>query len=193
MGRPREFDVDEALQTAMELFWRKGYEGTSLSDLTEGMGITRPSLYGAFGNKEDLFRKALERYETSHLGFLGAALEQPNARAVVAALLEGYVGALTASCGPGGCMSINAALACSEAGTQVQRAVTEKRRHTEERLAERLARAGEEGDLPADADPADVARYVMTVAQGMAVQAAAGADRPALERVVALTLRGIFA
>jgi AcrR family transcriptional regulator len=193
MGRPREFDVDEALQAAMELFWRRGYEGTSLSDLTEGMGITRPSLYSAFGKKEDLFRKALERYEASHLGFLEDALAKATAREVVTALFAGYVGALTASCGPGGCMSINAALACSEAGTEVQRAVTEKRRRAEARLAERLAKAKAERDLATDDDPEDLARFVMTVVQGMAVQAATGADRAALERVTRLALRGVFA
>lgn len=192
MGRPREFDVDEALQTAMELFWRKGYEGTSLSDLTQGMGITRPSLYGAFGNKEDLFRKALERYEANHLAFVQDALSQPTARDVVAAVLAGYVDALTASCGPGGCLGVNAALACSEAAAEVQRAVIEKRRRAEDRLTERLLRARDEGDLGPETDPADLARYVMTVTQGMAVQAAAGADRPALERVCAMTLRAAF-
>ncbi|KQT62042.1 MULTISPECIES: TetR/AcrR family transcriptional regulator [unclassified Aureimonas] len=192
MGRPREFDVDEALQAAMQLFWRKGYEGTSLSDLTEGMGITRPSLYGAFGNKEDLFRRALERYEASHLGFFSEALARPTARAVVAALLEGYAEALTADCGPGGCMSVNAALACSEGASEIQRAVVEKRRQAEAQLRDRLARSIAEGDL-ASQDPGDLARYIMTVAQGMAVQSASGADRAALDRVASIALKGLFA
>ena len=74
MGRPRAFDVDKALDRALEVFWRKGYEGTSLPDLTEAMGINRPSLYAAFGNKESLFRKVLQRYTDEHMAFIGAAL-----------------------------------------------------------------------------------------------------------------------
>jgi AcrR family transcriptional regulator len=189
MGRPREFDVDEALQAAMVLFWRKGYEGTSLSDLTEGMGITRPSLYGTFGNKEELFRKALERYEQGYMGFFREAMDKPTSRGVVEYMLQSYVDALTASCNPGGCMGINAAMACSEASAEVQRAVIEKRKFGEQALAERLKRAKEEGDLPPDSDPVDLACYVMTVAQGMAVQAVAGADRAALYKVAEMTLR----
>lgn len=189
MGRPREFDVDEALQAAMELFWRKGYEGTSLSDLTEGMGITRPSLYGTFGNKEELFRKALERYEQGYMGFFRDAMQEKTAREVVEKMMNGYVEALTASCNPGGCMGINAALACSEAAAEVQKAVIEKRRFGEKTLCERFEKARDDGDLAADVDPADLARYVMTVSQGMAVQAVAGAGRDALRKVVAMTLR----
>lgn len=193
MGRPREFDVDEALQTAMELFWRKGYEGTSLSDLTEGMGITRPSLYGAFGNKEDLFRKALDRYDAGHLGFFPEALARATSREIVAAVLTGYAEALTAPRGPGGCMSVNAALACSEGASEIQRAVVEKRRRSEAQLRDRLAEAVASGGPASGEEPADLARYVMTVAQGMAVQAASGADRAALDRVVAMVLKGLFA
>lgn len=189
MGRPREFDVDEALQAAMVLFWRKGYEGTSLTDLTDGMGITRPSLYGTFGNKEELFRKALERYEEGYMGFFREAMKEPTSRAVVEKMMNGYVEALTASCNPGGCMGINAALACSDASAEVQKAVIEKRKFGEKTLCERFVRAKEEGDLPEGTDPADLARYVMTVSQGMAVQAVAGAGRDALRKVVDMTLR----
>src|SRR5918911_4969410 len=90
-GRPREFDVDDALAAALRVFWTKGYEGTSLNDLTEAMGITRPSLYAAFGNKESLFRKALDLYEREKLEYIGRALEQPTARGVAEALLRGAV------------------------------------------------------------------------------------------------------
>jgi AcrR family transcriptional regulator len=189
MGRPREFDVDEALQAAMELFWRKGYEGTSLTDLTDGMGITRPSLYGTFGNKEELFRKALERYEQGYMGFFREAMKEPTSRAVVEKMMNGYVEALTASCNPGGCFGINAAMACSDAATAIQKAVIEKRKFGEQTLAERMQQAKDEGDLPADCDPVDLARYIMTVSQGMAVQAVAGAGREPLMKVVEMTLR----
>ena len=102
MGRPREFDVDDALETAMELFWRKGYEGTSLTDLTEGMGITKPSLYGVFGNKEGLFLKALERYERTKMNFFHEALKEPKARDVAWKILRGFADSQTAETGPSG-------------------------------------------------------------------------------------------
>ncbi|MBC8129753.1 MAG: TetR/AcrR family transcriptional regulator [Rhizobiaceae bacterium] len=189
MGRPREFDIDEALQAAMELFWRKGYEGTSLTDLTDGMGITRPSLYGTFGNKEELFRKALERYEQGYMGFFRDAMGEPTAREVVEKMMNGYVDALTATCNPGGCMGINAAMACSDAAAEVQKAVIEKRKFGERTLCERFAKARDEGDLSPESDPADLARYIMTVSQGMAVQAVAGASRDALRKVVSMTMK----
>src|SRR5216684_4462569 len=92
-GRPREFDADEALERALELFWRQGYEGTSLGELTAAMGINRPSLYAAFGNKESLFRKALDRYVGAGMAFLRDALEEPTARRAIETLLRGYVAA----------------------------------------------------------------------------------------------------
>lgn len=191
MGRPREFDVDAALQAAMELFWRKGYEGTSLSDLTDGMGITRPSLYGTFGNKEELFRKALERYHRTHMGFVAEALGQPTARAVVERLLTGFADAQTQAPNPCGCLGVNAALACSDDAADVQKALIDWRRASERALAVRLAEAETAGELPEGSKAEDLARYVMTVAQGMAVQAAAGADRAALHRVIEMTLRAL--
>src|SRR5262245_25298773 len=103
MGRPREFDADDALQTALELFWRKGYEGTSINDLTDSMGITKPSLYGTFGNKEELFRMALERYEKNYMAFFWRALEQRSARTVALEILHGFADAQTEECHPSGC------------------------------------------------------------------------------------------
>src|SRR2546423_11648112 len=90
-GRTRQFDVDEALDRALEVFWARGYEGATLPELTKAMGINRPSLYAAFGNKEQLFRKALERYQTGPMSFLAEALHQPTARAVVEAIFSGFV------------------------------------------------------------------------------------------------------
>ena len=90
-GRTRQFDVDEALDRALEVFWARGYEGATLPELTRAMGINRPSLYAAFGNKEQLFRKALGRYQTGPMSFLTEALRKPTARAVVEAIFSGFV------------------------------------------------------------------------------------------------------
>ena len=95
IGRPRAFDVDEALDRALDVFWRKGYEGASICDLTAAMGINPPSLYAAFGNKEELFRKALDRYVEMHDEFLREALARPKARDGIAALLNKTADALT--------------------------------------------------------------------------------------------------
>jgi AcrR family transcriptional regulator len=189
MGRPREFCTDEALHRALEVFWRKGYAGASLSDLTEAMGITRPSLYAAFGNKEELFRKALDRYEGAHLCFTHEALREPTARAVVERLLRGFADAQTDPDYPHGCLGINAALACGEEGEPIRREVAGRRLAAEQALAERLRQARAAGEPLPCGDPADLARYVVTLSKGMAVQAADGATRDELHRVVDAALR----
>lgn len=189
MGRPREFEIDEALDSALELFWRKGYEGTSLSDLTDAMGITRPSLYAAFGNKEELFRKALDRYDDTCMAFTRTAMKEPTARKVVDKLLHGFADAQTDQTHPPGCMGMNGALACSEEAEPIKRELVVRRLAGETALGRRLEEARAAGDLPADSAPADLARYVMTVAHGMAIQASSGACRDALYAVVAMTMR----
>ncbi|MFC0410002.1 TetR/AcrR family transcriptional regulator [Roseomonas elaeocarpi] len=185
MGRHREFDTDQALGRALQVFWQKGYEGASLSDLTEAMGITRPSLYAAYGNKEELFRKALDRYERSYFQFFECALSAPTVRTVVERLLLGFVEAATQESCPAGCLGVNSVTACGDEAQAVRAEVVERRRRSEARLAERLHAARDAGDLPPDRDPEALARYVMTVALGIAVQAGAGAGRDALRQVAA--------
>ena len=113
-GRTRQFDVDEALDRALEVFWTRGYEGATLPELTKAMGINRPSLYAAFGNKEQLFRKALERYQTGPMSFLAEALRQPTARAVVEAIYSGFVLMQRDRDKARGCLIVSGALACGE-------------------------------------------------------------------------------
>ncbi len=189
MGRPREFDVDEALDAALEVFWRKGFEGSSLTDLTEAMGITRPSLYATYGNKENLFRKALDRYETTCLDFTCAALAAPTAREVIERLLEGYVNIQSGEAHPPGCLGTQAALVGSEDSDAIRTELVTRRQRFETALQARFERARTEGDLAADIKPADLARYIMTIIQGMAVQAASGASRADLHGIAATTLR----
>jgi AcrR family transcriptional regulator len=188
-GRPREFDVKKALDRALKVFWRKGYEGASLLDLTKAMGINRPSLYAAFGNKEALFRKVLERYVEGPAAYVFEALKEPTARAVAERLLSGSIDLLTDRRNPRGCLMVQGALACGEAAESIRRELIAYRAAGEVAVRRRFERAVADSDLPADADPADLARYVVTVIRGMAVQAAGGARREELRRVAEIALR----
>ena len=189
VGRPRSFDIDKALDRALQVFWHKGYEGTTLSDLTQAMGINRPSLYAAFGNKETLFRKALDRYADGPAVYVRQALEEPSARAVVERLLRGTVDLLTDPRTPPGCLMVQAALACGESADPVRQELASRRAAGEAAIRRRFKRAISDGDLPKNADCADLARYVATVIHGMAVQAAGGASRKELRRVAQTALR----
>jgi AcrR family transcriptional regulator len=188
-GRPREFDVDQALEGALKVFWRKGYEGSTLPDLTKAMGINRPSLYAAFGSKEKLFRKVLDRYSCGPAGYISKALEAPTARAVVNELLRGTIELVTDRRNPRGCLIVHGALVCGEAAESIRRELVSRRLATEAAIRKRLQRGIVESDLPADSRAADMARYVVAVMQGIAVQAAGGANRAQLRRVAAMALR----
>jgi AcrR family transcriptional regulator len=188
MGRPREFDIDKALGRAMEVFWRKGYEGASLSDLTQAMGINPPSLYAAFGNKEGLFCRALDRYAEGPTAFRSGALLEPTARQVVESLLEGTVAHLSNPRHPKGCLLVQGALSAGDAASAVRDELIRRRAEGEAALRQRLERAQAEGDLPVGADPAGLARYLSAVTQGMAVLAAGGATRAELKDVAATAL-----
>src|SRR5262245_51050944 len=131
LGRPRAFDVDAALDRALTVFWRKGYEGTSLPDLTRAMGINRPSLYATFGNKEALFRKVLDRYAEGPSAYVREALQEPTARAVAQRLLRGAVGLLTDPRNPRGCLMVQGALVCGGAAESVRRELARRRAASE--------------------------------------------------------------
>ena len=189
MGRPREFDPEEALDIALQVFWRRGYEGASMADLTEAMGITKPSLYAAFGNKEELFRKALDRYVDGPGGYVQIALAKPTAREVVEHLLLEAADAVTDPNHPPGCLAVQGALSCGEAAESIKQELVARRANGEQNLRQRFARAVTEGDLPREADAADLARYISAILQGMAVQAAGGASREQLRKIAHMTLR----
>ena len=189
LGRPRSFETGKALDAAMKVFWCKGHEGASLSDLTKTMGINRPSLYAAFGDKEALFRKVLDRYDHGPAAYVREALNQPTARTAVEKLMEGAANLATASSNPRGCLFVQSALACGDKAEGIRNDLISRRDAREKVVRLRLKRAQAEGDLPRDADPADLARYVVTVIQGIAVQAASCAARPELRRVIQTALR----
>ncbi|MEU5903096.1 TetR/AcrR family transcriptional regulator [Micromonospora sp. NPDC047527] len=190
-GRPRAFDEEAVLDRAVEVFWRHGYEGASLSTLTSAMGINRPSLYATFGNKEQLFQRAFARYHETQLTSARAALEQPTAYAVIEAFLRASADGLTASDHPAGCLSIQGGLACSPENARIAEILAAGRADTESALEERLSRAGTEGDLPDGMDARALARFVMALSEGHAVHAAAGATREDLQASVDIALRAL--
>lgn len=183
MGRQREFDVEKALDAALCVFWRKGYEGASYADLTEATGVERPALYSAFGNKEALFRKALDRYYQRYLDFIPKALQLPTSREVAAHILHSSIDLNTRYPSHTGCLGINGALAGSDESEPVRQALIDARAQGEAQLRERFERAKADGDLPEAAKPDALAAFVMAVSHGMAVQAKAGFSRGILEAV----------
>ena len=187
-GRPREFDPDEALAAALRVFWRRGYEGASMAELTEAMGITKPSLYACFGNKEALFRAALDLYEREKLCYTGTALKAETARGVADRLLRGALALHFDGSDPRGCLSVICSLTCGGEAESIRGEVIARRASSEAALAQRLERARDEGDLPEEADPQALACYLTTVLQGMSVKAGAGASRETLGRIVDTTL-----
>ena len=186
MGRPREFDINTAIKTATELFWRKGYEGTSLSDLTGAMRITAPSFYFAFGNKEKLFRRVIEQYYESQIELLESALREPTVRAVAERFLYGYADILTDPSHAPGCLALNSALPCAE-GDTVRVWLANLRGELIVKLRKRFAQAST-SELPVHADPDALARLVVMMVWGMAIEAQSGAKRKDLRRAVAVVL-----
>jgi AcrR family transcriptional regulator len=188
-GRPREFDLDLALDKALEVFCRRGYAGSSVAELTEAMGINPPSLYAAFGNKESLFRKALERYAVRRTAFWDEALTAPTARGMLEILLRETATFLTEACDRSGCLYVRTLSECGDTADVIQRELASRRAAGERVIRQRLESAKEDGELPANVNPADFARYVSTVLEGMSVQAAGGATRDELLRVGEMAMR----
>ncbi|MEU7004595.1 TetR/AcrR family transcriptional regulator [Nonomuraea sp. NPDC046570] len=189
LGRPRGFDAADALERAMLVFWEHGYEGASLANLTEAMGISAKSMYAAFGNKEELFRKAMERYTEGPSAYLARALEEPTALGVATAILTGTVRTTTRPAHPHGCLGIQGALAASDSGRGVRDLLVAWRNDGCSRVRERFQRAVDDGELPPETDPGLLARYVTTLAFGIAVQAASGVGRDELQGMADAALR----
>lgn len=190
MGRHREFDEDQALDAAIAVFWAKGYEGTSFDDLSKATGVARPGIYAAFGNKESLFLKALDRYGATQTSFMQAALDLPTSLEVVTRILRGTIELNTKFAEHLGCLGVNGAIACSTDAESMRLELVRRRSMSEMRLARRLKRAQEEGDLSTAVKAETMARLVMTLTQGISVQAKAGVKRAALKEVADQFLRG---
>lgn len=169
-GRPREFDYDTALEQAMHVFWRKGYEGTSMPDLTEAMGLNRPSIYASFGNKEELFRKAIHRYNDNAQKIFREALAAPKIKDAVGAFFCAAISAYSCKENPNGCLSVQGALVGSDDAESLMAETAKLREGIVALLAERLTQAKAEGELRESDDPATLARFFATVLNGMSVQ-----------------------
>jgi AcrR family transcriptional regulator len=187
MGRLRQFNIEEAITAATTLFWQKGYEGTSLAELTSTMGINPPSFYAAFKSKAALFRIALERYRKEYLGFAAKALEEPTARAVAERLLFGYADMLASPGHPPGCLAMNSAWSADSDGIRDE--LREWRAYRKKTLRKRLQKAIDEGDLPGDTSAEALAQYVMVVAWGLALEGQSGASRRQLRQVVSAAMQ----
>jgi AcrR family transcriptional regulator len=172
----------------MQIFWAQGYDGASLTDLTEAMGINRTSMYAAFGSKQDLFRKVLDRYTAGPAAYGADALARPTAREVALTLLHGAVDTTTTPGRPLGCLSVQGALATAPGDSAAHDLLATWREQMHDQLASRLHQARDEGDLPLAADPDALATYLMTVTNGIAVQAASGRGRDELHRVADMAM-----
>jgi len=184
-GRPRSFDREAALRRAMDVFWRRGYEGTAISDLTKAMGVNAPSLYAAFGCKEALFREAVALYNATDGASSDRALEAaPTARQAVEDMLRVNAAAYVDPRRPPGCMVTLAAMIGTPECAEVREFLAQCRQEAEEALKRRLARGIAEGDLPEGVDTAALAAFYYTVLQGLSIQARDGASRKALGAIV---------
>ena len=187
-GRPRSFCREEALDRAMTVFWRHGYEGASMADLTKAMGINPPSLYACFRSKEGLFKAVLQRYDQRRASFMAHVLEAPSAAKVAETYLMGVAtfAADTSGRNPPGCLMVQGGLTCGD--TMIPDTLARHRAEKEAMLRARFEEARNSGDLPKSCDPASLARYLMVMANGICVQASAGATAEELREVAAIAL-----
>ena len=188
-GRPRAFDPDAALEAALSLFWERGYEGASLADLTKAMGINKPSLYSAFGDKADLFRRAVNRYMAKQALLWEQAFQEPTARRSVERILTMVADSLTSGRNPRGCLLVQSALTCSEESESIKCELALKRAESDSLLQNRFARAQADGEIASNVDIVALSRFYSTVLRGMSVEASAGATRNDLEKVIDLAMK----
>lgn len=187
-GRPVAFDKEEVLDKAVNVFWAHGYEGASMSELVEVLGVNKPSIYAAFGNKEALFLKALEKYISGQAGFITKALNEPTAKLVAEKFLIGAVEFFSDKSHPSGCMVVQGALSCGQGAEFIQNELISCRWKLEDNFKKRFDLAIEQGDLLPSSNSSNLAKYLTTLHQGLSVQATSGAGKSELLAVVDLAL-----
>lgn len=184
-GRPRSFDRDTALASAMNVFWAKGYEASQLTDLLAAMGLNPPSFYAAFGSKDALYREALDLYlATAGAGSMKVLSETPSLRAAVESMLLASMDTALASSSSGGCMVSLGLFNCQEHNAPLRDHLRELRRSTTRLICQRLERGIADGELAPDADTERLASYFATIIHGISLQAQDGAGRETLLGIV---------
>lgn len=188
-GRPREFDRQQALLKARDLFWRQGFEGTSMSDLVAELGIASARIYQAFGSKERLFREAIEQYEANEGGFAERAFKQnASVRLAIKQMLNEAVALYSHSALPQGCMVVSAAASVSEENQGIRHWLMEHRQQRTQGIIDRLQAAVQAGELPTDTDAQSLGDYFAAFLHGLSIQARDGVSRARLEKAVMVAL-----
>lgn len=194
MARQKSFDPDDALDKAMRLFWRRGYHATSIQDLVEATGINRASLYGTFGDKEQLFLAAIERYlAVVNRKRLAKLRANPSPRSALIAYFEDLIAFATGEGRELGCLLTNSAVEFGERGEGIGRRIYGLFDEAEETLAGLIERAQERGEVPPDKDPRALARFVLTMINGMRVMSRVKPDDPDWMRDAASGIELLFA
>jgi AcrR family transcriptional regulator len=188
-GRPISFDRDAALEAAMLLFWKRGFEGTSMADLTQAMGLNPSSIYAAFGDKNALFSLAVKRYMDSRAQYATKALEEPTLKRVIRALFDNTIAFLTTPGHPPTCMTLAGAVGCSVDATPARDLMTEIRKQNQVAMRERLIKARKSEELSKDVNVDDYTRYLSTIIAGLSIQAANGSTKAELKRTAQMALR----
>ena len=188
-GRPIGFDRDAALEAAMLLFWERGYEGTSMADLTGVTGLNPSSIYAAFGDKHALFSLAAKRYLDYRAQYAASALEEPTLEKVIRALFDNTVAFLTTPGHPPTCMTLAGAVGCSVEAAPARDLMTEIRKQNEAAIRQRLLAARKSGELPKDINVDDFTRYLSSILAGLSIQAANGSTKSELKRTAQMALR----
>jgi AcrR family transcriptional regulator len=188
-GRPISFDKDAALEAAMLLFWERGYEGTSMADLTRAMGLSPSSIYAAFGDKHALFSLAVKRYMESRAQYATKALEEPTLEKAIRALFDNTVAFLTTPGHPPTCMTLVGAVGCSVDAAPARDIMTEIRKQNEVAMRKRFLQARKSGELSRDVNVDDYTRYLSSILAGLSIQAANGSTKAELKRTAQMALR----
>lgn len=189
IGRPPAFDKQAALDTAMRLFWEHGYEGTSMADLSQAMGIHPSSIYAAFGDKQALFARAAQRYADVPGQYMARALGQPTFKAFLQAAFDNTVEFLGSTEHPASCFTLTGAMSCSPATGEAKALLTEMRLQNEAAIKVRLLKARKAGEFPKEESVDDYTRYLSSLLSGLAVQAANGSTKAELKRTARVALR----
>jgi AcrR family transcriptional regulator len=189
MGRPIGFDRDAALEVAMLLFWERGYEGTSMANLTQAMGLNPSSIYAAFGDKHALFQLVVNRYMEIRAQYATKALEEPSLKRVIRALFDNTIAFLTTPGHPPTCMTLAGAVGCSVEAKPAKDLMTEIRKQNQIAMRKRLVKAQQSGELPKGINVDDYTRYLSTIIAGLSIQAANGSTKEELKRTAKMALR----